>query len=68
MRTNPLTWLEIATYPAPYTAVSVVAGIERGAKGGHIAHHYSPIGAFEARTTTVDEGTAVHARYIGGVR
>ncbi|RLV66304.1 hypothetical protein STAN_1825 [Streptomyces sp. CBMAI 2042] len=68
MRQNPFVWLEIGTYPAAYTAASVAAGIERGKAGGHIARHYSPAGTFEARTTPVEDGTAVRARYLGDTR
>lgn len=66
MRTNPFAWLEVATYPATYTAVAAASAIGGGTDGMHIARHYGPAGAFETRTTTVDDGTTIHARYVGG--
>lgn len=66
MRANPLAWLEIATYPAAYSAANATDGIRRGAPTNKIARYYGPAGAFETRTETADHGVTVHARYIGG--
>lgn len=67
MREHPAQWLEITTYPASYTAYSAAYEITRGGTSVRIGQHYDPPGTFEARTETTDEGTAVQARYIGGL-
>ena len=66
MRDHRFEWLEIATYPAAYSANCATHGIRGGAPTNRIARHYGPAGAFETRTETTDQGTTVHARYIGG--
>ncbi|MFF9632910.1 hypothetical protein [Streptomyces fradiae] len=61
LRERPGEWRHVHTYRANYGATSVAREIRIGGLGGT----YSPPGAYEARTQTVDDGTAVYARYVG---
>lgn len=66
MRERPFVWLEIATYPAAYSAKNAERGIRGTTNTNKLTRYYGPAGAFETRTETADMGTTVHARYIGG--
>ncbi|MFJ9799904.1 hypothetical protein [Streptomyces sp. NPDC101145] len=61
LRARPHEWQHVHTYRATYGAASVAREIRIGGFGGT----YGPPGSFEARTQTVDDGTAVYARYVG---
>jgi hypothetical protein len=61
LRARPLEWQHVHTYRASYAAASVAREIRIGGLSGA----YGPPGAYEARTQTVDDGTAVCARYVG---
>ena len=60
LREQPGTEQGVGIYRAPYTARSIVHMITTAR-----IPCYAPAGAFEARLVTVDDGTAVHARYVG---
>lgn len=65
LRAVPGEWLTVQVYPSRYTATST-ARLVRQPLAGRPAYH--PAGAFETRLVMVDEGTALLARYVGGVR
>lgn len=64
MKAHPFEWLDVSTYPAAYTAQRVARDIKNGDRAT-VSRHYGPAGAFETRTTTTEQGTTVHARFIG---
>ncbi|MFB7845466.1 hypothetical protein ACFC34_00320 [Streptomyces sp. NPDC056053] len=65
MRANQGQWRIVATYPASYSAASAGFAIRAG-NATRNGFWYGPPGAFDARTETVDDGTALYARYVGG--
>lgn len=69
LRNTPGVWLPVAEYRNCITADRVTCAIRYGRPLGKAGYaHYTPAGAFEARTELTDDGVRVHARYIGGAR
>lgn len=59
LRTQPGEWAPVGDYSS-----TSAAGIVHHIQNAYLVA-YDPAGAFEARTELVDEGTRVHARYVG---
>lgn len=60
LRTQPGEWGPVGDYSSSASAVGIVSHIRTA-----FLVAYRPAGAYEARTEMVDEGTRVHARYVG---
>ncbi|MGY1498591.1 hypothetical protein ACW4TU_18660 [Streptomyces sp. QTS52] len=60
---QPYEWGPVRVYPTTYGAADVGRDIE-DARGNFSV--YGPAGYFETRTTPVEDGTLLEARYIGG--
>ncbi|MFE2073665.1 hypothetical protein [Streptomyces misionensis] len=67
LREHPQTWLIVGDYRSRTTADDVARRIRSGYPIGapEYGTPYEPIGAYESRTELVEDGTRVHARYIG---
>ncbi|MFI0233092.1 hypothetical protein [Streptomyces sp. NPDC017086] len=68
LREQPGVWLVVGDYRSKTSADSTVTRIRHGYPIGarEYGTPYLPVGAYEARTEPVEDGTRVHARYIGG--
>jgi hypothetical protein len=58
-------WLVVADYRNRGTADRMALAIRDGRPVGRGSVPYTPAGAFEARLEFVEDGTRIHARYIG---
>lgn len=56
-------WVYATTYPSTDTARSIASSITRPGKNHLTA--YEPVGAYEAETRMVDDGTDVWVKYVG---
>ena len=67
LQANPGVWLPVGDYRSSGSARSLLHRIRTGWPIGTAAYGtpYLPAGAYEARTELVEDGTRVHARYIG---
>lgn len=59
---QPYVWGTVSTYPAAYVAANAAWQIETARDTFRV---YGPAGYFETRTTPVEDGTLLEARYIG---
>jgi hypothetical protein len=59
-RLRPGEWARVGAYPTPASASSIAYRINRGT-----LRAWSPAGAFEAVSRTVDGEHRVYARYLG---
>lgn len=60
LRARPREWARVKTGAKKSTGATLAARIKTGA----IAP-FRPAGAFEAKSRTIEDGTAVYARYVG---
>lgn len=65
LRNLPGVWLPVGDYRNGATADAVARAIQAGRQIGPRSIPYTPAGAFEARLEFVEDGTRIHARYIG---
>lgn len=67
LREHPNEWLPVGDYRSSITAKDVARRISRGYPIGAVEYGtpYQPTGAYESRTELTEDGTRVHARYIG---
>lgn len=63
LRERPGDWAHILTLPATNSANSMAYAIRNGNLGA-----YTPAGAYEAKSRTIDGERRVYARYVGGDR
>lgn len=61
---QPHVWGTVRVYPTAYVATDTARHIE--AASGKFPM-YGPAGYFETRTTPVEDGTLLEARYVGGI-
>ncbi|MFF7096354.1 hypothetical protein ACFY9A_28765 [Streptomyces rubradiris] len=68
LRQHPGVWLPVGDYRNSISADDIARRIRTGYPLGNAdgSTPYLPAGAYESRTELVDDGTRVHARYIGG--
>lgn len=64
LRAAPGEWRTVHVYASRYTAAAVANRVRRPDQK---LFAYRPEGAFEARVEPVSEGTALLARFVGGV-
>ena len=67
LQAHPGVWQVVGDYRNRDSANGLAHRIRTGYPLGHADYGtpYEPAGAYEARTELVDDGTRVHARYIG---
>ena len=67
LQANPGEWLPVGDYRLLAHANDMAYRIRTGYPIGDAAYGtpYQPAGAYETRTELVEDGTRVHARYIG---
>lgn len=67
LRDQPGTWQVVGDYRNRISADGLVAAIRFGRTLGSGRGHapYAPAGAFETRIELVEDGTRIHARYVG---
>lgn len=66
LRARPGVWMPVGDYSSNISADGVCYMIRAGRTTSGV--WYQPAGAFEAYMVQVDDGTRVHARYIGGAK
>jgi hypothetical protein len=70
LRQRPGVWLVVGDYRNSVSAENLARRIRTGYPIGSptASTPYEPAGAYESRIEPVEDGTRVHARYIGGTR
>ncbi|NUQ95334.1 MAG: hypothetical protein HOY79_01790 [Streptomyces sp.] len=70
LRAQPGVWLVVGDYRSSLVADNLARRIRSGYPLGSRVYGtpYQPAGAYETWTEPVEDGTRVHARYIGGAR